>query len=311
MPQGSVLGPPLFLIYINSVASAFKCQYKIFADDLKIYACVKHARLSEMPVVSPQCVQDDIDKLQSTALSWGLHMNVSKCAVLHFSGRRSDKVCPAYFLNGQQIPSPISTKDLGIVVDTDLKFHAHIHAICHKAGGLAQNFLKSTVSRSPEFMIFLLKTYIRPILEYCSSLWNTEYLQDLRLLEKVQRRWTKQIAGLETLSYAERLHSLQLYSVQGRLIRADLLLCWKIFHEQSCISPDDLFCISPLKHTRGHCFKIHHPHIKTDIRRRFFSVRIIDVWNSLPDHVVSARSIDSFKKQLNVCIPNILYSYVG
>ena len=74
--MGSVLGPLLFLVYINSVASALKCQYKILADDLKIYACVKRNRLSEMPVITHQCVQDDINTLHDTSLSWGLQMNV-------------------------------------------------------------------------------------------------------------------------------------------------------------------------------------------------------------------------------------------
>ena len=153
MPQGSVLGPLLFLVYINSVDSAL-CQYKIFADDLKIYTCVKRNRLSEMSVITYQCVQDDINTLHDTALSWGFHMNVSKCAVLRFCGRRDDTATSLYFLNGREIPNLNSTKDVGVMVDIDLKFHTHIRTICHKAGGLAQSLLKSTVSRSPEFMLF-------------------------------------------------------------------------------------------------------------------------------------------------------------
>ena len=132
------------------------------------------------------------------------------------------------------------------------------------------------------------------------SLWYTGYLQDLRLLEKVQRRWTKRVHGLEALSYADRLQSLQLYSVQGRLTRANLLLCWKIFHKQSFISPENFFLLLLPNRTRGHGFKIHRPFSRTDVRQRLFSVRIIDTWNSLPDHAVNAPSIDRFKKMLNV-----------
>ena len=134
------------------------------------------------------------------------------------------------------------------------------------------------------------------------------HLQDLRLLKRVQRRWTKQVGGLEALDYSDR--SLQLYSVQGRLMRADLLLYWKIFHSKSCISKGDLFLVSPQTLTRGHCFKIHCPHCRTEIRQWFFSVRVIDVWKSLPDYVVNASCIGPFKKMLNVCIPELLYSYV-
>ena len=201
VPQGSVLGPLLFLIYINSVASQLTCQYKIFADDLKIYACVQHLLSKSDPPSSTLDVQRDIDILQATAASWGLLMNTKKCAVIRFSMARRDISPPTYLLNGQPIQSVDSHLDLGVVVDSDLKFHGHIRSVVHRAGSLAQSYLKSTVCRSPEFMLFLFKTHIRPIIEYCSCVWHSGYIEDLRLLEKVQRRWTKQIEGLNSLSY--------------------------------------------------------------------------------------------------------------
>ena len=123
-----------------------------------------------------------------------------------------------------------------MLVDTDLKFHKHIRSAVHKAGRLAQDFLKSTVCRKPDFMLFLLTTHIRPIIEYCSCIWNTGYQGDLRLLESVQRRWTKQIESLEGLEYGDRLRALNLYSLQGRLIRADLIRYWKIFNGKSFVT---------------------------------------------------------------------------
>ena len=93
-------------------------------------------------------------------------------------------------------------------------------------------------------MTFLLTTHIRPILEYCSCLWHTGYITDLRLLEGVQRRWTKHIDGMSMLSYAERLHALQLFSVKGRLLRADLIYCWKLFNGKCSLSVEDLFQLS-------------------------------------------------------------------
>ena len=116
-----------------------------------------------------------------------------------------------------------------------LKFHDHVSSVAHKAYGLCQSFLKSTVCRTPDFMMFLLTTHIRPLMEYASCIWNTGYMTDLRKLERVQRMWTRQIKGLEGLSYGERLSELSLFSVQGRLLRADLIQYWKIFHDLSCI----------------------------------------------------------------------------
>ena len=307
VPQGSVLGPLLFLIYIDSIASQLTSEYKIFADDLKLYACV-NLPLGSTPS-STALVQRDINTLQATAASWCLKINPNKCAVLRFTRPRANSLSPAYFLDGLQIPHVESHRDLGVTVDSDLKFHEHIRTVVHKASGLAQSFLKSSVCRSPSFMLFLFTTHIRPIIEYCSCLWHTGYVDDLRALERIQRRWTKRINGLETLSYADRLHALDLYSVHGRLLRADLIQYWKIFNGKSCIVPDDLFVRPPQTRTRGHRHRIFPTVINTDVRKRFFSVRCIAVWNSLPDNVVCAPTLTSFKKFLGVCLHDSLYAY--
>ena len=159
-------------------------------------------------------------------------------------------------------------------------------------------------------MLFLLTTHIRPIIEYCSCIWNTGYQGDLRLLESVQRRWTKQIESLEGLEYGDRLRALNLYSLQGRLIRADLIMYWKIFNGKSVLLPTDLFKVAPQRGTRGHCYKIFVPTTHTDIRKRFFNVRCIPTWNSLPQHVVTAASLSCFKKLLAEEMGDALFDYV-
>ena len=309
VPQGSVLGPLLFLIYINNIAAQLTCSYKIFADDLKIYTCVHQKFHDNCATSTAASVQADIHTLSTTALSWGLKMNTKKCAVLRFPRPHGDASSPNYFLSGQQIPSINSHEDLGVLVDNELKFHSHIHSVVHKAGGLAHSFLKSTVCRSPDFMTFLLTTHIRPILEYCSCLWHTGYITDLRLLEGVQRRWTKHIDGMSMLSYAERLHALQLFSVKGRLLRADLIYCWKLFNGKCSLSVEDLFQLSTHTHTRGHCHKIFAQFARTDVRRRFFSVRCVPLWNSLPADVVCAPDLSTFKRMLTTCLRDQLYDY--
>ena len=173
VPQGSVLGPLLFLVYVNSIASELSCSHKIFADDLKIYACVEYPNSPEHAPSSSTTIQRDIDILSSTAASWGLHMNVKKCTVLRFSRFSSLLGPPLFTLNGQPIPCVSSSTDLGVLDDTDLKFHGHVQKIAHKAGGLAHSFLRSTVCRSQQFMLFLLTTHIRPLVEYCSCVWHT------------------------------------------------------------------------------------------------------------------------------------------
>ena len=136
------------------------------------------------------------------------------------------------------------------------------------------------------------------------------YVTDLRLLENVQRRWTKRIDGLKMLSYADRLHALKLYSVQGRLLRADLIQCWKIFNGKSCIAPNELFDLPPQTRTRGHCHKMFQPSTRTDVRKRFFAVRCIQVWNDLPAFAVCAPNLSNFKGKLETCLHDKLYAYV-
>ena len=214
VPQGSVLGPLLFLLYVNFLTHDITSPTKIFADDLKLYVNIRLD--SDLTVTNDiASCQSDIDKLAYVSNSWGLHMNPDKCVLLRFVRKKIlwDAINHSreYYLNGSPIPTKDSATDLGVLVDTSLKFHQHITNTVNKAGGLATSILRSTVNREASFMIPLYVSHIRPILEYASSLWNTGYSMDLHLLESVQRRWTKTIQGLENLSYYDRLKVLNLF----------------------------------------------------------------------------------------------------
>ena len=166
-------------------------------------------------------LQENINLLHSTAESWGLTMNLQKCVVLHFRRRFHDDANASYTLNDSAISSVASCNDLGVVIDTELKFHEHCAKIAGKAGGVAHNFLKSTRCRLPDFMVHVWTVHIRPILEYASPLWNSGYSQDLKRLESIQRLWTRNILGLRDQEYGDRLRALDLFSVKGSLLRAD------------------------------------------------------------------------------------------
>ena len=303
VPQGSILGPVLFLIYVNHLASNLKCHYKIFADDLKMYMCISK---SELDV---QKFQSDINLLQATATSWGLRMNPKKCAVMRFQRRYHQVSKPEYYLNSELLPWARSHTDLGVMIDDSLKFHEHARAAARKAGGVAHSFLKATLCRDPDFMIHILCTHIRPVLEYASVVWNTGYIEDTRRLEAVQRLWTRHTKGLENMDYGERLNHLDLYSIKGRLLRADLIKCWKIFHGACPLKPTDFWNISADHRTRGNKFKIRVCRSQLDVRARFFSQRIMNDWNLLPDWVVGSTSIAEFKSSLAAVLGSRLYDY--
>ena len=153
------------------------------------------------------------------------------------------------------------------------------------------------------------KSLVRPKLEYGSQVWNLGYLGDLRLLERVQRKWTKRVSGLGELPYAERLKQLDLYSIQGRLLRADLIQTWKILNGECAADESELFVLENSSR-RGHSRKLYLPRTNLEVRRRFFSVRVIGDWNSLKEETVSAPTLNRFKSLLHRDLGQRLYNFI-
>ena len=309
VPQGSVLGPLLFIIFINYLVSSLTCEFMIFADDLKLYLNWPKS-WSQSPAIGLEHLQRNIDILAKTAASWGLQFSPQKCVNLRFQ-RPTVRVFDETFYTLNEAPISLVSKhrDLGLTVDISLRFHEHARETTNKAGGVVSNLLKATVCREPEFMKKLLITDIRPILDFASPLWNLGYEGDMKQAEAVQRRWTRQINGFENISYKERLIKLELFSLQGRFIRADLIQCWKIFNGESVIAPEDLFRMCPDRRTRGHRFKIQPQLCSIEARKRFFTNRVVKYWNQLPDVAVAAPSVDIFKSMIYKHCYNLLYEF--
>ena len=174
-------------------------------------------------------LQADLDTLSKVAGSWNLEINTDKCVVMRFGTRASSACSSGYTLCGKNLRLVNEHRDLGVTVDSTLKFHKHINVTINKASALSNQLLRCTVNRNASFMVPLYISHIRPLIEYCSSVWNLGYLGDVRRLESVQRGWTRQIAGLEGLDYVARLKRLDLFSISGRLLRADLIKIWQDF----------------------------------------------------------------------------------
>ena len=256
VPQGSVLGPLLFTIYVNSLTDGLSAKCMAFADDFKLFLHCSE-KDSDNLLAHMVTLQRDLDKLSSTAASWNLQLNTSKCVVMRFYMGRSRKLEQfKYVLNGVSLDYVEEYKDLGVTVDVKLKFHSHVRNVVWKATGLASYILRSTVNRDADFIVTIFKSHVRPILDYCSSLWNVGYLGDSQILESVQRRWTKQVTGLADVEYHERLQTLGLFSIRGRLLRADLIKCWKASHCSGDVDLISIFSLAPEVGTRGHHLKL-------------------------------------------------------
>jgi hypothetical protein len=310
VPQGSVLGPVLFLVYVNFLTNGISSEFVAFADDYKIY--LSFQRLEAAAGVS--LLQADLDRISQAANSWNLSLNPGKCVVLRFRRRFVDwninDAGPGYTLGGSRLEFVQVHRDLGVDVDVGLKFHGHVRGVVCRAAGLCNDLLRSTVNRSPDFMVTLFVTHVRPVLDYCSCVWNLGYVQDITLLESVQRRWTKQVRGLAELSYYNRLRVLNLFSIKGRLLRADLIKYFKIL----CCDSDGfdlsgLFQRSPGGRTRGHAHKLVMPRCSLEVSRRFFNVRCVRIWNELPSDVVESSCVSTFKAGLMEFLGEELYQF--
>lgn len=310
VPQGSVLGPLLFLIYVNFLGrSLVTGLYKAFADDYKLYLRYSWKSLENVHD-SVSALQSDLDSVSLVSSSWNLVLNPDKCVVMRFYRGHQlwEDNAHQYYLNGEHLKFVEIHKDLGVMVDHRLNFHVHVDGVVNRAWGLANNILRSTVCRSPSFMVALFISHIRPMLDYCSSVYGLGYVCDMRRLESVQRRWTKRVEGFGELDYSIRLKRLNLFSIKGRILRKDLINYWKIIRKGS----DELFSLftmAPNVGTRGHQYKLLMPFRCTEQGRMSFAVRRVRLWNALPVHVVEAESVTSFKGLLADALGDALFQY--
>ena len=296
IPQGSVLGPLLFVIFINDlpeVVSEASCIF-LFADDTKIYREIR----SEEDCVE---LQNDLVKLEEWSNKWLLKFHPEKCKVIEF-GRAQLNF--SYSLQGIHLEHVQKEKDIGVIVDNKLKFEYHINEKIKKA-----NCVMGIIRRSFQFMdhtLFkkLFKAMVRPHLEYANPTWSPQLKKHITAIENVQRRATKLIPGMKNLSYQERLKELKLPSLTYRRLRGDMIEVYKITSglydpEVSGILPTYESRVEQALQTRGHNKKLFRQHCKSNLRKRFFTQRIIDTWNGLPSSVVNAPSLLTFERRLD------------
>jgi hypothetical protein len=205
-----------------------------------------------------------------------------------------------YHIDDLYLPSLSTSSDLGILVDADLHFKSQICNAASKAHQRAALIKRSFKSRDPQLLFRAFTVYVRPILEYNSPVWSPTYVTYIDVLEKVQRRFTKGLSGLKHLTYAERLHYLGAETLELRRLKADLILVYKIIHELINVDFNSLFSFSSHSSiTRGNSLRLLKPHTICNARAHSFACRVVDIWNRLPENIVSAQSINMFKSLIS------------
>ena len=170
---------------------------------------------------------------------------------------------------------------------------------------------RSFVTRDSAILRRAYVTYVRPLVEYCTPVWYPVSAHDIRLIENVQRKYTKRIPALKNCSYEERLQKLSLETLELRRLRFDLHMVYKIVNKLVDLPLDQFFAWATYLDTRGASVKLFKPRCITSARSNYFSVRIINCWNSLSDDVLMASSLASFKYKLSkVDLTRFLSGYV-
>ena len=286
VPQGSVIGPLLFVIFINDLPEHIKTHCKLFADDSKLYGKV----FTEEDQIQ---LQEDLNACYNWAKRWDMHFHPKKCKVLHIGKHNRRDI---YHLGNNLIDETVEEKDLGVTVSNTLSWSQNV-AACAKKANRVLGMIKHTFSyMDKEMFLTLYKTLVRPHMEYCQEVWSPHLKKDIAVLEKIQRRATKIVPSLKDLPYENRLKDLKLYPLSERRKRGDMITVYKMLNGYMDVDVDKLL---PLKvgsnATRSHNLQISCTIPQNNTRKYFFTNRIVFPWNTLSNNTVNSKTVNDFK----------------
>ena len=303
VPQGSVLGPLLFILFINDMQLCIKHSIiRFFADDtriLKHISCQKH--VSEL--------QEDLNSVIQWANQNNMALHEDKFELM------VHRHCPQSLLyelpfTADEMSYKVSTgdvlypksqvKDLGISISSDLSWSIHINTMCARARSVAAWVLSAFETRDRITLVTLYKSLVRSHLEYCCPLWSPRKITDIQLIEGVQRSFTSRIWGVQHLNYWERLKALKLMSLQRRRERYIIIHTWKILQG---LCPNDINVIFSAPSRLGIQAQVPRISRSSFLRNQSlydnsFAVIAPRVWNTLPGHLHQLADMQNFKNKL-------------
>ena len=292
VPQGSVLGPILFLIYINDLDDSITSNVLKFADDTKLFRKVNTDG-------DKQHLQNDLDRLVKWSEKWQMLFNFGKCKCLH-TGHGNLNV--NYKMGDTVLGTTVKEKDLGVTISADMKVSEQCGIAASKGNQILGLIRRNITYKGKKLIIPLYKAIVRPHLEYCIQAWRPYRKKDIDTLERIQRRATKMIPELRDLSYEERLKECGLTTLETRRLRGDQIEVFKILNGYEIIDRNMFFSLKKDSRTRGHEVKLVKDQCRLDIRKHSFSQRTINEWNKLSTDCVTATSVNMFKNKVDTYI---------
>ena len=297
VPQGSVLGPVLFLIFINDLPLEILSPLSLFADDSKIFTRIisEKNRSKSHNGNGNEILQRDLNVIREWASKWKMEFNVDKCKVMHI-GRTNPK--HSYNMGGTELTVTTEEKDLGVLVDDELEFDKHIRAIVNKANRVLGMIKRGFTCLDKEIFLNLYPVLVRPLLEYCVQVWSPYKQMHIDLIEGVQIRATKLVPGNKNMDYDQRLAYLNnLPKLEERRVRGDMIETYKILTGKEDTKWNRFFQMAPERGdpelARG--LKLFPKRPRLDKRKYVFSYRVIQKWNDLTKEEVQAKKTSGFK----------------
>ena len=220
IPQGSVLGPVLFLIYISTMPDKIASKIYLFADDAKLYRQIE----DKLDVTR---IREDLQSLETWSGQSLLSFNIEKCVHMTIGNKKLDME-RIYKINGENIKEVQLEKDLGIWLDNKLTFETHITKKANKAYGMISVIKKNFSKFTKQVFLNIYECLIRPRVEFANLIWHPRLIKHQKILENVQRRATRLVSGMKNLSYYERLKELNLSSLEYRRKRGTMIEMYKI-----------------------------------------------------------------------------------
>lgn len=285
VPQGSIIGPSLFIMYVNDIPSHIRSSNcLLYADDVKIFKNVSSLH---------DCIelQNDLSSFENWCFQWKLSLNLDKCCHLNFSLKRKFNITFNYVLNGRLLDCVKNVKDLGVYFSWNLNFSHHIVVTTNKAYRM-MGFIKRTMKSSKDIAVFklLYNSYVRSNLDYCSQVWSPEARYLTNKIERIQKMFVRHLCFVSKMqydssNYVNLCKHYRLSTLEHRRKLLDVTTFHKILHSSiNCpYLVSSIHFNIPVKRTRHTCVFASEKKCRIGVRKHDFLPRTIKLVNSLTD----------------------------